>query len=104
MTIPRRLSPALQTLLALAAALAVSCRTAPLSGWRNTPTADTAAAEAPAVADRPADPMLTNVRQLTFKGQRSGEGYFSRDGSLFVFQSDDERDPSFPRVMAAGQA
>jgi Tol biopolymer transport system component len=31
---------------------------------------------------------------MTFDGLRSGEGYFSADGSLFVFQS--ERDPSNP--------
>lgn len=36
--------------------------------------------------------LLGNVRQLTFEGRRAGEGYFSRDGSLMVFQS--ERDPA----------
>ncbi|RMF76503.1 MAG: M28 family peptidase, partial [Planctomycetota bacterium] len=37
---------------------------------------------------------MTNVRQLTFEGRRAGEGYFSQDGSLLVFQS--EREPGNP--------
>lgn len=38
--------------------------------------------------------LLSNVRQVTFVGQRAGEGYFSQDGSLLVFQS--EREPGNP--------
>ena len=38
--------------------------------------------------------LLRNVRQVTFVGPRSGEGYFSRDGSLLIFQS--EREPGNP--------
>ncbi len=38
--------------------------------------------------------FLTNVRQLTSTGKRSGEGYFSADGTKMVFQS--ERDPENP--------
>lgn len=38
--------------------------------------------------------FLSNVRQLTFEGRRAGEGYFSKDGSRLVFQS--ERDPGNP--------
>jgi len=38
--------------------------------------------------------LLGNVRQLTFEGRRAGEGYFSRDGSTMVFQS--EREPGNP--------
>jgi len=34
------------------------------------------------------------VRQLTFEGRRAGEGYFSRDASRLVFQS--EREPGNP--------
>jgi len=45
-----------------------------------------------AVADEAA--LLDNARQLTFEGRRSGEGYFSRDGKLMVFQS--ERDAANP--------
>jgi Tol biopolymer transport system component len=37
---------------------------------------------------------LSNVRQLTFEGKRSGEGYFSADGAKMVFQS--EREPGNP--------
>ena len=32
--------------------------------------------------------LLRNTRQLTFEGRRAGEGYFSRDGSEMVFQSE----------------
>ncbi len=38
--------------------------------------------------------LLANVRQLTFAGRRSGEGYFSGDGSKMIFQS--EREPKNP--------
>ena len=38
--------------------------------------------------------FLTNVRQLTFEGKRSGEGYFSADGKKMIFQS--EREPENP--------
>lgn len=38
--------------------------------------------------------VLTGSRQLTFKGLRAGEGYFSADGSKMVFQS--EREPGNP--------
>lgn len=38
--------------------------------------------------------FLTQTRQLTFEGLRSGEGYFSADGRKMVFQS--ERDPANP--------
>ena len=37
---------------------------------------------------------ISNARQLTFEGKRAGEGYFSADGSLMVFQS--ERDAKNP--------
>jgi Tol biopolymer transport system component len=38
--------------------------------------------------------LLTGTRQLTFEGLRAGEGYFSKDGSQLVFQS--EREPGNP--------
>ena len=38
--------------------------------------------------------IITNIRQLTFEGKRSGEGYFGPNGNLMVFQS--ERDPKNP--------
>lgn len=39
-------------------------------------------------------PLIANERQLTFDGLRAGEGYFSADGSLLIFQS--EREPDNP--------
>src|SRR4051812_48401867 len=38
--------------------------------------------------------FLTRTRQLTYDGKRSGEGYFSPDGKLLIFQS--EREPENP--------
>lgn len=38
--------------------------------------------------------LLSDTRQLTFEGRRAGEGYFSQDGSMMVFQS--EREPGNP--------
>src|SRR5579859_7782817 len=38
--------------------------------------------------------FLSNTRQLTFEGRRSGEGYFSQDGKALIFQS--EREPGNP--------
>ncbi len=47
-------------------------------------------AEAPDVEAQ----FITGARQLTFAGKRSGEGYFSSDGSKMIFQS--ERDDANP--------
>ncbi len=41
-----------------------------------------------------AEPLLAHVRQLTFAGRRSGEGYFDATGRRLVFQS--EREPGNP--------
>jgi len=49
---------------------------------------------APAAADAAEAQLLTNVRQITFEGQRAGEGYFSRDGNSMIFQS--AREPGNP--------
>jgi len=38
--------------------------------------------------------FITGIRQVTFEGRRAGEGYFSPDGSLMIFQS--EREPGNP--------
>ena len=34
--------------------------------------------------------LLSNTRQLTFAGKRSGEGYYSSDGNQMIFQSERE--------------
>src|SRR5712691_8735676 len=49
---------------------------------------------APAAAPGGEGRFLSNVRQLTFEGKRSGEGYFSPDGQALIFQS--EREPGNP--------
>ncbi|MHC4609562.1 MAG: hypothetical protein ACYS7M_04365 [Planctomycetota bacterium] len=53
------------------------------------------AAVAPAgAADRGQDRFVRHTRQLTFEGRRSGECYFSPDGSKLLFMS--EREPGNP--------
>ena len=42
--------------------------------------------------------FLKNVRQLTFEGKRSGEGYFSPDGKHLIFQSEREADNPFYQI------
>ena len=48
----------------------------------------------PKAAARQESVLVSGTRQLTFEGRRAGEGYFSRDGSKMVFQS--EREPGNP--------
>ena len=43
--------------------------------------------------------FLTNTRQLTFDGKRAGEGYFSNDGSLLVFQSERKESNPFFQIF-----
>ena len=38
--------------------------------------------------------LVTQSRQITFEGSKSGEGYFSADGKKMIFQS--ERHPGNP--------
>jgi Tol biopolymer transport system component len=42
--------------------------------------------------------FLSNTRQLTFEGKRSGEGYFSADGRALIFQSEREADNPFYQI------
>lgn len=42
----------------------------------------------------PQESVITNKKQITFEGPKSGEGYFSADGKKMIFQS--ERDPKNP--------
>jgi len=53
----------------------------------------TAAPPAPG-AESGEEAFLSRVRRLTFEGRRAGEGYFSPDGGVMVFQS--EREPGNP--------
>ncbi len=54
------------------------------------PVPETIAAEPSAAEGR----FLSNTRQLILEGRRSGEGYFSPDGRMLIFQS--EREPGNP--------
>ncbi|MEO0414048.1 MAG: M28 family peptidase [Verrucomicrobiota bacterium] len=42
--------------------------------------------------------LLSSTRQLTFEGKRSGEGYFSADGSKMIFQSEREEENPFYQI------
>ncbi len=49
-------------------------------------------------AERTEATYLNNVRQLMFEGKRSGEGYYSADGKLLVFQSERQADNPFYQI------
>ncbi|MDZ4662486.1 MAG: M28 family peptidase [Pseudomonadota bacterium] len=51
-----------------------------------------AAASTPTI---PTETLVKNVRQITFEGTRAGEGYFSNDGKLMIFQSEREGNNPF---------
>jgi len=42
--------------------------------------------------------FLANIRQLTYEGRRSGEGYFSPDGKSLIFQSERQADNPFYQI------
>ena len=42
--------------------------------------------------------FVESTRQITFEGKRAGEGYFSKDGSLMVFQSERRSDNPFYQI------
>ncbi len=42
--------------------------------------------------------FITNTRQLTFEGKRSGEGYFNADGTKMIFQSEREEGNPFYQI------
>jgi Tol biopolymer transport system component len=42
--------------------------------------------------------FLSNIRQLTFQGRRSGEGYFSPEGKALILQSEREPDNPFYQI------
>jgi Tol biopolymer transport system component len=47
----------------------------------------------------PTDPgLITQIRRLTYEGRRAGEGYFSADGKLMVFQSEREAGNPFYQI------
>ena len=43
--------------------------------------------------------LLTDISQLTFAGKRSGEAYFSADGSELIFQSERDDDNPFYQIF-----
>ncbi len=82
------LRPALPGLALIAALNLVGCTLARLDAGptsAHSPPAEDVAAESA---------YLHSIRQLTFAGRRSGEGYFGPDGRSIVFQS--EREPGNP--------
>ncbi len=59
---------------------------------------DSIAAGSPAKTQSIETRLLSNLRQLTFEGRRSGEGYFNADGSRMVFQSERQADNPFYQI------
>ncbi|MFV1994554.1 MAG: peptidase M28, partial [Verrucomicrobiales bacterium] len=74
----------------------------PLPGSRTTASLAAATAlailAAPLWAQAAESGFLSNTRQLTFAGERAGEGYFSADGSRIIFQSEREPDNPFFQI------
>ena len=53
-----------------------------------------------ALPDAGAASPISDARQLTFEGERAGEGYFSADGSKMIFQSErTEGNPFFQMYL-----
>jgi Tol biopolymer transport system component/biopolymer transport protein ExbD len=52
------------------------------------------ASDVPSIESR----FIQNARQVTFEGKRAGEGYFSADGNLMVFQSERRSDNPFYQI------
>ena len=79
-----------------------------LFGWLAVPNlsfaqTDVAAAKSqqePAAAKSTESRLLSNIRQLTFEGRRSGEGYYNADGSMMVFQSERQADNPFYQIYS----
>jgi hypothetical protein len=42
--------------------------------------------------------FISNARQLIYEGKRSGEGYFSNDGKMLIFQSEREEGNPFYQI------
>jgi Tol biopolymer transport system component len=42
--------------------------------------------------------FISNPRQLIYEGKRSGEGYFSKDGKMLIFQSEREEGNPFYQI------
>lgn len=52
----------------------------------------------PLFIDKP-NSLVTNQKQLTFVGSRSGEGYFSADGKKMIYQSEREEGNPFYQIF-----
>ncbi len=75
----------------------------PLIGLSAILTTGAQAAEenkAPPKAEQLESALLSEVRQLTFEGKRSGEGYFGADGTRMIFQSERVADNPFFQIYA----
>lgn len=48
--------------------------------------------------------VLGPLRQMTFVGPRAGEGYFSQDGKLLIFQSEREPENPFYQIFVLNRA
>ena len=74
---------------------ALGCGSNPTQGSARQPAAT------PEVSPKdpaPVPAFVTDMRQITFDGARSGEGYFSPDGRYMVFQSEREKGNPFYQI------
>jgi len=85
---------------AVLVSLALGCLAFPVTGdgWTQDPAQGVVASS---VTDNGAEAetrFLSDSRQVTFDGLRSGEGYFSADGTKMVFQSEREQGNPFYQI------
>ncbi len=90
-----RTAASIRLLAALLSSGALACALTGEPPPQTVPAATNADAER--APSRPPTP-IRSPRQLTFAGRRSGEGYFSRDGSHLVFQSEREAGNPFYQI------
>ncbi len=87
--LPRSLQLAFGVILSLAF---FACQSPPSKG-----TKTSGLEKSLLIVDQP-NKTITQMRQLTFTGPRTGEGYFSRDGKHMIFQSERETDNPFYQI------
>ncbi len=70
-----------------------------VDGYSGATSSDSALPQASGNLDENEGLLLTNTRQLITAGRRSGEGYFSADGSQFIYQSEIAGDNPFYQIF-----
>jgi len=100
----RGLSLAFFPLFVAMSNLSADAHEAAPSGTSSAPAAGSYGAAVPTSGDVVPNQILKDGRQLTFVGPRAGEGYFSKDGKLLIFQSEREPENPFYQIYLLNRA